>query len=595
VIKNVSPTERFRDFSYAYFGWLGRRLSQTFKNVEHDLEAACMKIHSEVYFSIIGFLSIISLMVPITFLTYTIMGYLEAGPTLAIQRFIYVPISTIIPIIIIIIGMLLPKLFASSRMSNLKIEIPYASMYISVMVSGGLSPFESFLRMRGMDLLPNMQDEVSRIETIVMSTGIDPVTAMEQAAKTVELKDYNELLLGYASSVRTGGDTLHYLFNQTHGMFRRLTTTVKAKGESAAMLMETYTIIGILGVLGIFLIFVVGLSLPTAGVSISEYQFFLFSFIIMPFISVIFIYAGDASQFNYPISNWKPYYVFAAMIPIGLSLASQIVLPIFNPEFLVFPPLLDFVVWLRKVLNFAEGTEASLGLTLTLIFISFPVYISDHLSAGMSSSLMEGITQFLRDLVEVRKSGLSPEKSIEALSGREYRGFSRYLQDISTKINWGYPLRQIYQEFAAKVKNWIALVNIYLLIDTIEVGGGTEQSIESLAEFSESTKQLEAEKRAALLPLLIVPYIGSALLTGTTVLFLGFFTGSTLGVSVPQLTLLKTLLTPLSLHSFTLGLVTGKIVSGRVSAGFKHSIMLSLVSLGGIWAVSNLNITGGLI
>jgi len=554
-----------------------------------------MKIHAEVYFSIVGFLSIVSCMVPLAFLTYTIMGFLDGGAPLAIQRFMYVPISALLPIVIIVFGMLLPKMFASSRMANLKIEIPYASMYISVMVSGGLSPFESFLRMRRMDLLPNMQDEVSRIETMVMSTGIDPVTAMEQAAKAVALKDYNELLLGYASSVRTGGDTLHYLFNQTHGMFRRLTTTVRAKGESAAMLMETYTIIAILGVLGIFLIFVVGLSLPTAGVSISEYQFFLFSFIIMPFISVIFIYAGDASQFNYPISNWKPYYVFAAMVPIGLGLASQMVLPVFSPGFLVFPPLFDFVVWLRKLLNFAEGTEAALGMTLTLIFMSIPVYISDHLTAGRSSSLMDGITQFLRDLVEVRKSGLSPEKSIEALSAREYRGFSRYLQDISTKINWGYPLRQIYQEFATKVKNWIALVNIYLLIDTIEVGGGTEQSIESLAEFSESTKQLEAEKRAVLMPLLIVPYIGAALLTGTTVMFLGFFSGSNLGVSVPQTMLLKTLLTPLAIHSFTLGLVTGKIVSGRVSAGFKHAILLSLVSLGGIWAVSNLNITGGLI
>jgi len=559
------------------------------------LESAYIKVHAEVYLSIVGFLSVVSCMVPLAFLTYSVMGFLNGGVPLGIQRFIYVPISALLPIVIIIFGMLLPKMFASSRMSNLQIEIPYASMYISVMVSGGLSPFESFLRMRHMKLLPNMQDEVSRIETIVMSTGVDPVTAMEQAAKAVALKDYNELLLGYASSVRTGGDTLHYLFNQTHGMFRRLSTTVKAKGESAAMLMEMYTIIGILGVLGIFLIFVVGLSIPTAGVSISQYQFFLFSFIIMPFISVLFIFAGDMSQFNYPISNWKPYYVFAVMIPIGLGLASQMVLPAFSPGFLVFPPLFDFVVWLRNLFNFAEGTEASLGLAITLIFMSIPVYISDHLTAGRSSSLMGGITQFMRDLVEVRKSGLSPEKSIEALSAREYRGFSRHLHDISTKINWGYPLRQIYQEFAAKVKNWIALVNIYLLIDTIEVGGGTEQSIESLAEFSESTKQLEAEKRAVLMPLLIVPYIGAALLTGTTVMFLSFFTGADLGVSVPQAMLLKTLLTPLSIHAFTLGLVTGKIVSGRVSAGFKHSILLSLVSLGGIWAVSNLNISGAVI
>jgi flagellar protein FlaJ len=418
---------------------------------------------------------------------------------------------------------------------------------------------------------------------------------MEKAAKMVELKDYNELLLGYASSVRTGGDTLHYLFNQTQNMFRKLTGTVKAKGESAAMLMEAYTIIAILGVLGIFLVFVVGMSLPTAGVSISPDQFFLFSFIVMPLLSVIFLYAGDMVQFNYPVSNWKPYYVFFGMLPVGGLLSSQIVLPFFSDSFLVVPALKNIIIWIREFLNFAEGTEAAIGVILTLIIIAIPGWISDYYNAGKDGSVQDGITQFLRDLVEVRKSGLGPEKSIEALATRDYKSFSRYLRDISTKINWGYPLRQIYDEFAAKVTNWLALVNIYLLIDTMEVGGGTEQSIESLAEFSESSKQLEAEKKAVLMPLVIVPYIGAALLTGTTVMFLGFFTGSNLGISVPQIMLYKTLLTPLAIHSFTLGLVTGKITSGRVSSGFKHSVLLSLVALGGIWAVSNLNLGGSLI
>jgi len=145
------------------------------------------------------------------------------------------------------------------------------------------------------------------------------------------------------------------------------------------------------------------------------------------------------------------------------------------------------------------------------------------------------------------------------------------------------------------VKNWLALVNVYLLIDTLEVGGGTEQSIESLAEFSEATEQLEAEKKAVLMPLMIVPYIGAALLTGTTVLFLSFFTSSDLGISVPIVTLYKTLLTPLALHTFSLGIVTGKITGGRVSAGFKHGILLSLVSLGGLWAISNMDLGGGMI
>ncbi|MBC8224578.1 secretion system protein, partial [Candidatus Bathyarchaeota archaeon] len=155
--------------------------------------------------------------------------------------------------------------------------------------------------------------------------------------------------------------------------------------------------------------------------------------------------------------------------------------------------------------------------------------------------------------------------------------------------------RKIYGEFREKIRNWLALVNIYLLTDTIEVGGGTEQSLEALANFAESTKHLEDEKKSVLMPLTIVPYIGAALFTGTTILFLQFFTNmSTLGVSIAQVTLYRVLLTPLGLHTWILGLVTGKIVSGRVSAGFKHSILLTIVSILGIWSVSNLSVGGGI-
>ena len=584
-----------RDYCYAYFGWAGKGLASMFKGIEKDLESACMRIHPEVYFSQVGLLALVSGLIPLTIFGFITLGVLQLPIDLGISPVVLVPVSFGLPLIIILSSTFLPKIVSSNRVSGLQIEIPYASMYVSVMVSGGLSPFESFIRMKQMSLLPSMKQEVDRLETIVMSTGVDPVTAMEQAAKTVDLKDYKELLLGYASSVRTGGDTLHYLYNQTQNMFRHLAIQVKAKGETAAMLMEAYTIIGILGVLGIFLVFVVGMSLPTAGASISPEQFFLFSFIVMPLMSGLFIFAGDMTQFNYPVSNWRPYYVFFGVLPFGGVLATQIVLPFFSESFLIVPALMDFIIWVRVSLGFAEGTEAAIGVVFTLIFVALPGWIADYYTAGRDGNLQDGITSFLRDLVEVRKSGMSPEKSIAALASRNYKGFSRYLKDISTKINWGYPIRQVYEEFATKVNNWLALVNIYLLLDTIEVGGGTVDSIESLAEFSESSKQLEAEKRAVLMPLVLVPYIGAALLTGTTVMFLGFFGGSNLGISIQQVMLYRILLTPISIHCFTLGLVTGKIVSGRVSAGFKHAVILSLVALGGIWLVSSMETSGGLM
>ena len=578
-----------RDICYAQFGWFGRGLSSVLKGTEHDLDAAFFKIHPEVYFSFVGFAAFLSLSVPITVFLLRFTGLIPILPFLPFEGLMYLPLFAIIPVVIILMGVFLPKMAASNREAGLKIEIPYASMYISTMTSGGMSPFNSLLRLKNMDLLPHMQKEVSRIETIVMSQGVDPLTAMEQAARVINMNEYKELLLGYASSVRTGGDTLHYLFNQTESMFQSLSTKIKALGENMGMLMEAYTIVGILGVLGLFLIYVVGMAMPTMGTTMSADQFFMFSFVALPMLSVIFIFCGDTAQISYPVSNWKPYIVFAAMVPIGLLLGSQLILPLFAEGFLFFPPLQNLLLWLREFLSMAEGTEAALGLALTLIVVALPAALADMYYVGREGRTVAGIKQFLRDLVETRKSGLSPERCIHALSNKDYGAFSVHLKKISMKLNWGYPLKTIYEEFRGNVRNWLALINIYLLVDTIEVGGGTEQSLETLAKFAESASKLEEEKKAVLMPLTIVPYIGAALLTGTTVMFLQFFTNmASMGVSVASVTLYRVLLTPLALHSWVLGLVTGKIVSGRVSAGFTHAIFLTLVSLLGIWAVSNM-------
>ena len=584
-----------RDFCYSNFGWLGKRLFAIVPGFEKDLDSAYMKIHPEIYLSILGFVSLVSLFASILVGILMFVGMIPSPPFLPSGGLLFSPIILVIPFLVLVLGVFYPKTAASNRVAGLKIEIPYASMYISTMTSGGLSPYESILRLRKMDLLPNMSEEVGRIDIIVKSQGVDPVKGMEQAAKVIDMKDYKELLLGYASTVRTGGDTLHYLFNQTESMFRTMSTRIKSLGENMGMLMEAYTIIGILGVLGIFLIFVVGMAMPGMGMGLSPAQFFLFSFIVLPMLSVIFIYFADASQISYPISNWKTYSVFALGLPVSALIGSQLTLPAFNESFLVFPPIYNVLLWLRDLLGLMEGTEAALGLAITLILVALPGAIADRYYVGREGKILDGINNFLRDLVETRKSGLAPERCIHALASRDYGAFSKYLETISMKLHWGYPLRKIYVEFKGKIRNWLALVTIYLLIDTIEVGGGTEESLETLANFAESTKHLENEKSAVLMPLTIVPYIGAALFTGTTILFLQFFTNmSTLGVSIAEVTLYKVLLTPLGLHTWILGLVTGKIVSGRVSAGFKHSILLTIVSILGIWAVSNLSFGGGI-
>jgi flagellar protein FlaJ len=573
------------DFCYAHFNVLGRGLLKVFRGVEDDVEAANMRLHPEVYLSIIGFVACILFLIPAVFLFFL---FVEIIPPL-LPLPLLIPIILSPPLVTLLMGPFIPKTLASNKISGLKNEIPYASMYLSVMASGGLSPYASLLRLRNAELLPKLRTEIGRIERIILSSGMDPVSAMAKAAKVVGLKEYKELLLGYASTMKTGGDVLHYLYSQTESMFRKMALRIKSMGEHMALLMEGYTIIAILGTLGIYMIFIVSLSFP-AFQALPPETFILFSFALLPGISLAFLYFADTLQINYPISQWKTYLVLLVSTPICFLMLSQTVLPYFGVRLLPATFISDIPLYLRDMLSLSEGCEPTLGLAISLLTLSSPMYFSDRHFSETEKGILEGVTNFLRDLVENRKTGLSPEKSIQYLADRGYGKFSRYLKTMTAEISWGVSLRKIFEDFKSRVKNWLCLINLYLLIDTIEVGGGTEESLETLAEFAESTRELESERKSHLAPLFIVPYMGAAILTITTIMLLQLFTNmSIIGgspIAINELT--KMLVTPLVLHSFTLGIVTGKIVSGRVSAGFKHAIILIIISVAGIWTATHI-------
>jgi len=568
------------DFCYAHFNGLGRGLMKLFKGIENDMEAANMRLHPEVYLSMVGFVVYLAAnisAVTAIFLALNLFPIFLPLPLMA-------PIIVMPPLVVMLIGAVIPKAIASNKISGLKNEIPYASMYLSVMTSGGLTPYASLLRLRDTELLPKLKNEIGRIERIILSSGMDPVSAMAKAAKTLGLKEYKELLLGYASTMRTGGDVLHYLYSQTESMFKRMAIRIKAMGDRMAMLMEGYTIIAILGTLGIYMIFIVSLSFPQFQAMPPE-MFFFFSYVLLPGVSIAFLYFADSMQINYPISQWKTYLALVVAIPAGLFMASQTVLPYFGVTLFKVPFISDIPVMLRDLFSLKEGTEPALGLAISLIALSLPMFVSESHFSENEKGVLDGVTNFLRDLVENRKTGLSPEKSIQSLADRDYGKFSKFLKLMSAEISWGIPLKQIFDDFRTRVKNWICLVNLYLLIDTIEVGGGTEESLEILAEFAEETRELEIERRSQLAPLFLVPYMGAGILTITTLMLLQLFTNMSIigGTMIATKELTKMLVTPLILHSFILGIVTGKIVSGRVSAGFKHAIVLIIVSIAGIY------------
>jgi flagellar protein FlaJ len=250
----------------------------------------------------------------------------------------------------------------------------------------------------------------------------------------------------------------------------------------------------------------------------------------------------------------------------------------FNP---LLAPLADLVLFVQDAIGLEYGFESSVGLALALIIFALPTTIVDYYYTRNARGIEGGVTNFLRDLVEIRKTGLSPERCIIDLSKRNYGVLTPILQEMARRLGWGFTFQKIYDIFRNKVRSWLARVNIYLLYEATEVGGGSPETLESLAYFSEAMESLEKEKRMIITPLLLVPYVGGIVLTFATLLLLTFSKSmlQIVGAAVAIVPLINLFVPPLMIHAFLSGLVAGKISGGRVTNGFKHGILLLIITL----------------
>lgn len=578
----------FKSFCYNHFGFLSDRIIRLFPWLSRSLELSGSKTHPSIYLSMLIFIGFLSFIYSLTIISLMLLNIL------IIPLIIAIPIS-LVPLLIIFIGSILPALSTHTKLYNFELELPYVAAYLAIMVSSGLPMLYGLKRLRKVKLFNNTSRYVSKIETLSMIKGITPILALERFSKKLGIKSFEDLVLGYSSTLRSGGDVSNYMSRKAELLFQELFSRVKASAEKLTLLMETSISVTVLGGIGLYLVFVASVSMSDVlGITLSPEAFFIFSFIMIPILCCIFIYLSDTVQISYPEKFTHRYIVFLLLMPFLIIVIVGGILPyVFSISHLqIIAPLMDYSELFIKSSLRNRGFTPAFVLCITLIIITIPSAIYDILDSRRSYNCITGMVSFLRDLVEVRKSGLTPEKCLLLLSKRNYGEFSKVLRRIVRSISWGIPLRKAYEMAAESLKKWLISVNLFLLIDTIEVGGGTIETLESMAKFSEMSMLIEKERRTLLRPLILMPYVGVAILTIISLIFLSFINDilTIAGTSLSIVTLVSILITPIPLHAYMLGLIAGKISSGRISGGFLHATFLVIIVLAALFLVPNINL-----
>jgi flagellar protein FlaJ len=549
--------EALEAWSFRIFGRLAPFFLKHVVAFKDYLERAKIKIYPETYVSLMFFTAVLT--IPVTIFSLLMLYFYTFIPAIFL-----VPL----PVYVMIGFMLIPLSRAGERAGNLEREMPFAAAYISVMASGGIAPYTSFKRLAEVELMPAMQSEAREIIKDVEIFGIDPLTAIENAAKRNPLDVFKDFLAGYASTVIIGGDIGHFLERKAEDIFKTRAMRVKAAAERLGMLLETFIIVMVLMSLCFYILFSVE-SIYSVGISMYS-GVILYTYLFTPMLSLMFIYLAHSMQPKTPVVEMRPYKVFGICSLVGILLLLLLTSFFGYMEIPFFSSLQTII-------------DLPAAIAIALFVATAPAAVVHHRVSSKKASVEQGINSFLRDLTEVRKTGLSPEKCIESLSNRDYGEFSKELRKISSEISWGVPLRKVIMDFVKRTKSWMSQLVMFLLVETIDVGGGTIAMIESLARFNNLTQDVEKEKKMAVRPYIMMPYFAAILLVATTTMMIGFTSGTLTVAETSQARdlgpMITTFVTSAIFHSYLIGIVAGKISEESVSAGFKHAAILVIIAV----------------
>jgi flagellar protein FlaJ len=466
------------------------------------------------------------------------------------------------------------SLYAGEAASEINRELPFAALLFTLLAASGVTIYESWRKISNVDLLPSFQKEAREIMRQVNVLGYDPLTVMYKRAEKTKSKSYREFLLGYVSSIRSGGNLVNYLKSKLRSIFEGQSATAIRSIERLGTLVEAYAVMLIVTLCSYILFIVFATTsvfepMKTSGApGVSTPVVCFLIFFVNPVISIIFMAIANGERKSNLITVRKPYR--AAIIPLVVVSGAMAVLVMAPPlQYLTSPDLFPLVV------------------TLCLLAISIPPSIVYVRISRINAAAESSMPNFLRDVTEARKIGLSPEKCISHAAKRTgYGRFSETLYLIRSQMEWGVSLGKVFTNIKEKIQTWPVLVNFLILVETIKIGGGSATALEILTEYGEKQRDVDTNKISMLRPYVILAFIWSVLIALTTTM-VSMTVFALTQISLPGSKPLPIGAMQAQINLFSVGIIfqcwlsgffVGKVNEGTFAAGFKYSAMLVLTA-----------------
>jgi len=197
---------------------------------------------------------------------------------------------------------------------------------------------------------------------------------------------------------------------------------------------------------------------------------------------------------------------------------------------------------------------------------------------------------FVRDLAESRRAGMTFTKAILFASKGNYGILTPEIQKISQQVSWGTSVTDALISFSERVKTKSIRRTISLIIEASKSGGNVADVLDVAAKDAREIKMLEAERKANMASYVVVIYVAAFVFLAIIAILVSSFIpsmtgsgsaglqGAMGGGSVREEEIVPIFYYAAILQGLGSGVVAGVFEDGNFSSSVKHVFVLVFTS-----------------
>lgn len=263
---------------------------------------------------------------------------------------------------------------------------------------------------------------------------------------------------------------------------------------------------------------------------------------------------------------------YAAFISVPISAA----LMIYGIIYLLQSPIIDDIV-----------------IASVLIAIAPPGFMH-YFKQRHIRKMEEYLPSFLRELSESNRTGMTLPQALKTVAKGSYGALTDEIRRMDALVSWGLPFEETLDNFAKRVRTPLVGRAAALIVQANRAGGNVPDVLEAASKDARELQMMHADRYAGMVVYVVICYVAFFVfifviaVLATTFIPVMYEAGTAAATSGQQIAGFNMLFNPeeykrLFFHAaviqgFVSGLVAGQMGEGSVSAGLKHSVVLTIIA-----------------